>query len=322
MILNEGEFMQIILIILCILFLLYLIFIFGPAATSFFYICKTRECLPFWERKGIENTYYAPYIELFKAQSTKLEKRLTKTVTLTADDGAQLVGRYYSANSKNHAILLHGYNACPENNYAETANDLLDAGISVFMPCSRAHLPSSKGNCTFGLTEQYDLIRWIDYAVKEFGAERIVLYGVSMGCATIAFASDKINDPAVRAMVLDCGFETPLQVYETACKQRHMPVKAMSLNYLLLAKIFLKQDFTVSVKESLAKTSIPALFVHGTNDTTVDVGATKRNYAVCSSEKEMILSEGSSHSFSYTDLKAKGDNRILEYIKNHLCEEK
>lgn len=303
------------LIIAACLILSYIIFIVGPAVTSFFNVYNRKRGTLLYERKGLKGTFYEPYLEDVRKGAEKLEKRLTKNVFITARDNIKLYGRYYGADPEKLAILVHGYNALPENNYYEIGNDLLDSGISILMPYSRAHYPSEGDHCTFGLLEQYDILSWIDYAVEELGAKKIVLYGMSMGCATIAFSSDKITSPAVRGMVLDCGLDSPLGQYYADCKARHLPARSLSFLVKIMGRLILKVDLTATVRDSLAKTTLPALFVHGTADTTVDCENTKRCFEICRCEKKLVISEGSGHTFSYADLKKKGNNEIFEYIK-------
>ncbi|MEE1104783.1 MAG: hypothetical protein UH083_02380, partial [Ruminococcus sp.] len=58
---------------------------------------------------------------------------------------------------------------------------------------------------TIGLRERYDVLDWVRYA-EQRGAKDILLYGVSMGAAGVAYASPLLGGTRVRAMVMESGF--------------------------------------------------------------------------------------------------------------------
>ena len=54
--------------------------------------------------------------------------------------------------------------------------------------------------------------------------KQVLLYGVSMGCATAALASDRLDAAVVKGMVLDCGYTSVYGQLVREMQRRHLPV--------------------------------------------------------------------------------------------------
>ncbi len=276
----------------------YVIFIAAPALVAYRSVFCRKTGVPFVDR-DLKNSCLAPYEKRIAADFDFFRRHEKESVSICADDGVKLVGSYYSEGNRRLAICIHGYNSTPLNCFASLGRFLLSAGYDVLMPDQRAHGESGGKHSTLGLTEQYDVLSWIGWADGLAEVEEVILVGVSMGCASVAYASDKIRSPKVKGMILDCGFASPYEQIKTDCQARHVPYPLILPLIRDHAKRRLKIDISQQVGTSLEHTAIPALFMHGGKDTTVDLRVTEEHYRRCSSKKEFYFAENGFHANAF-----------------------
>ena len=286
----------------------------GPALTSFFTVF-TRKTGTHFRDMDIENSYFAPIYGEMCDSLDRLGALEQRKVKITANDGVELCAVYYPADGKDTVILVQGYNTPAINNYVIIADWLHGLGYNVLMPDCRGHGESGGKRCSLGLLEQYDLLRWSEYAAED--AENIFIYGTSMGCATVSYASDKLDCEKVRGLVLDCGFSSPYSQMKGDMERRHIPRFLLLPFIRLLGKWILKVDIKTPVSESLSKCTIPALFLHGTADETVPLSEGHANYESCASEKDMIIVEGAAHTMSFHTGGEKVRRAVADFFGKH-----
>lgn len=295
--------------IILIIIAVYAVFFAGPAVASFFKVYGVKRGTPYRERRGVENSYYAPYLKRMDAACAELDSLPHERVTMIAPDGAPLCAEYFDAESDRTAILLHGYNALPYNNFALVGRDLRGRGFNVMMIYARAHLPSGGKHAALGALEQYDLLGWIAKA-RESGADKILIYGMSMGAATAAYAADKIDDPAVKALIIDSAYASPYGQYVYDCKRRFIPWFMLAPIHRLLGRAVLGCDLKRSVRDSLKNNRLPVLFIHGTDDETVPFAVGKKNFAACVGDKRCLWVKGAHHTMGY----AEAGDKVWDFI--------
>lgn len=278
---------------------IYLVFIVGPSITAFFITFGRKRGTSIYEMSDAEE-YYAPfYREVFESYR-QIEELPHTGVYMTARDGIKLYADYYDAGSDKTAILIHGYCAVPLTNFAVAGKYLFDRKYNLLMPHFRAHGKSGGKFMSMGLREQYDILDWTDYADKNLGAREIIIYGTSMGCTTVSYASDKIKNQKVRALILDCGFTSPYLQLRDDMIRRHLPYRLMMPLIRLMGKMILKEDIAKPVTESLKNAAAPCLFLHGTADQTVKFEQGKRNFESCGAEKQALFVENARHIMCFT----------------------
>jgi len=132
----------------------------------------------------------------------------------------------------------------------------------------RAHGKSEGKTITFGILERQDLLCWINYAIARFGAEiKIMLYGVSMGGATVLMASELDLPSNVKGIVADCPFAVPMEVILFVGQRTAFPQWLIKPFTILAARIYggfdiLETDAVRAVKQ----TKVPILIIHGEDD--------------------------------------------------------
>ncbi|MGC3221260.1 hypothetical protein ACPTGR_14940, partial [Enterococcus faecium] len=74
---------------------------------------------------------------------------------------------------------------CNNGIVTEEYNDFYRAGYNLFFVDSRATGNSGGDYVTFGQYESDDVLYWINQEVRERPSQKILLYGGSMGAATM-----------------------------------------------------------------------------------------------------------------------------------------
>ncbi|MBO4879952.1 MAG: alpha/beta fold hydrolase [Clostridia bacterium] len=265
---------------------------------------------------------YAPYREEILSGIAYLRSLSPERVRITADDGIELAGEWFDRGSDRTALLLHGFCSTPYNNFAVIGEEFLKRGFNVLAVYQRGHNESGGRCTTLGLTERYDLLRWIDWAEKHFpspaGSGKIVLYGISMGGTSIGYAADMITSPAVRCMVLDCCYSSPYgQMYEDkgAAAVLWLPVMPF---IRLFSRLFYGVDIRESISNPLGRTKIPAFFIGGLADRKVPPKQFLRSYEACAGEKQLEQVPGAAHALAFTAADGAAREKLFGFIENTL----
>ncbi|MER2149683.1 MAG: hypothetical protein ABS987_11105, partial [Ruminococcus sp.] len=169
---------------------LFVFFLLLPALLVFFAVFGKKKAVPFeqYDLKEFSSHYYIPYLGRIAEARKKLQAYAHTGVTMTTADGLRMYGEFYDQGSTRTAILFHGINAEMYTNMSAQALFLYESGFNVLMTCQRAHGKSEGRFTTIGLRERYDVLDWVRYA-EQNGAKDLLLYGVSMGAAGVAYAS-------------------------------------------------------------------------------------------------------------------------------------
>ena len=289
---------MIIVQILIVLISTILIFIIAPSIVMYL-IVFGRKDRPHIEKSDLTKTYYAPFREELMSSYRYLQVLPTEQISISSSDGLMLYGEYKNGGFSKTAIFCHGYGGTPYHQFSPQAKDLYQAGFNLLFPIQRAHNESEGKHTTLGIKEADDLLIWIDWVRKHSECKEILLYGMSMGCSAIEYASDRLEKKDICAMVLDCGFTSPWDQLTFDAKKHHIPSKVFLPLIALYAKVRIGIDIKADTRPALSKTSIPALFFHGTEDQTVPLSQGLQNFEACASEKERCIIDGAGHTLCY-----------------------
>lgn len=256
---------------LYILLCLVLAVIFGGAyyayRIAFYSPNKDREKIP-----EVNDPHYTPYKTVIRDLFHALEKKPCEFVTIQSRDGLTLSGRYYhSTDDAPLAIGFHGYKSCWLTDFCGGADISFQMGHNVLLIDERAHGRSQGRSITFGIKERQDLLCWLEYALNRFGHDtKILLYGVSMGGATVIMASELALPENVKGIIADCPYSAPLDVILEVGRQTGYPVKLIKPFVILGAKIYGGFDVQESCgSEAVKHTKVPIMIIHGEDDTFV-----------------------------------------------------
>lgn len=248
-----------------------------------------------------DSDQYAPYKkQIFRMMDTVCALPYEE-VCITSYDGLRLYAKYYeTAKGAPLQIMFHGYKCRGERSFCGGLQTALEGGFNALLIDQRAH-GKSEGKClTFGVKERYDCLSWVNYAVARFGADtKILLYGMSMGAATVLMAAGLDLPKNVVGIAADCGYTSPEDIVKKVLADMHLsfayPVAMLS------ARIFGGFKLNeASALEAMEHCHVPVLLVHGGDDRFVPCEMSRQNYSHCASDyKRLLIVPNAGHGMSY-----------------------
>lgn len=233
---------------------------------AFFSPKKDRDRVP-----SPKEAQYDPYREEMKRIYHQLHDRPCEMVSIVSHDGLKLSGRYYHV--KDGApldICFHGYRSHAFTDFSGGSELSFQMGHNVLLVDQRAHGKSGGRTISFGLQERHDLLSWVNYAVERFGEEvQILLYGVSMGGATVLMASELDLPGNVKGIIADCPFASPIDIILDVGKKTSLPFPGWMIRRFAIwgAKIYGGFDLTeTDAVKAVKHTRVPILIIHGEDD--------------------------------------------------------
>lgn len=264
------------------------------------------------------------YKKIIHANKDWLSTREMEHVTIKSRDNLTLHGDYIPADNESDTIVLchHGYTSTGWDSCSSIAAFFLREGYDCLVVDNRAHGKSEGDYVGFGILDRFDSLSWMEYINSRFDSKKkIVLYGVSMGAATVVMASGFKKLPCnVKAIISDCAFTSPYEVFAHILKRDyHMPeFPVMNFNDVLCKKTAGYGFNDYSTLKAVKTTNVPILFIHGENDTFVPTEMSHRNYEACNSPKDLLIVENASHAAAYYENVPLYEAKVKEFLKKYL----
>jgi len=212
---------------------------------------------------------YDPYRQEMRRIFHQLNDRPCEIVSIISHDGLNLSGRYYHINDGAPLdIGFHGYRSHPITDFSGGTELSFQMGHNVLLIDERAHGKSDGCTISFGIQERLDLLDWVNYAIQRFGDDvEILLYGVSMGGATVLMASNLPLPGNVKGIIADCPYAKPLDVIIYVGERTSFPTWLIKPFAILAARIYggfdlMEMDAVRAVKNAV----VPILIIHGEAD--------------------------------------------------------
>ncbi|MBD7914427.1 alpha/beta fold hydrolase [Clostridium sp. Sa3CUN1] len=222
----------------------------------------------------------------------------TEDTTIQSEDGLNLWGKLYFQDEKSDkwVIIAHGYTSSHED-VQPIALNFYNKGYNVLTPDMRAHGNSDGKYIGMGWLDRKDMLLWIDYILSLDNNSQIVLYGESMGGATVMMTSGENLPSNVKAIVEDCGYTSVEEMFGAQLYERFGLPKFPILNAAeIVTSIKAKYNFhEASALEQVKKSKTPILFTHGGNDTYVPTEMVYRLYEAANCEKDILIIDGAGH---------------------------
>ena len=231
---------------------------------AFYSPVKGRNQIP-----SVNGPQYAPYREEIQRIVQQLQDRPCEMISIYSHDGLKLFGRYYHiADGAPLDIGFHGYRSSWLTDFAGGSELSFQMGHNLLLVDERAHGNSEGKTISFGIQERLDVLSWTEYAVERFGPEvKILLYGISMGAATVLMASDLPLPENVKGIVADCPYSSALDIIQHVGKNMPIPNCLIKPFVILGAKIYGGFDIReTTAQKAVAHAKIPILIVHGEKD--------------------------------------------------------
>ncbi|WP_096155786.1 alpha/beta hydrolase [Bacillus sp. FJAT-45066] len=229
----------------------------------------------------------------------KLDHPPTETSIISNDKKQlKLQGYIYEneeANSK-WAIVAHGYTSRASSMTRYTRN-FHEQGYNVLAPDLRGHGNSEGNYIGMGWHDRLDMLQWIDEIIQKDPNAEIVLFGVSMGGATVMMASGEELPSNVKVIVQDCGYSSVSDVFTYQLDDLFGLPPFPVLNAAnTVTNIRAGYDlFEASAVNQVAKSKTPILFIHGDEDTFVPYEMLYEVYEAATVEKEKLIIKGAGH---------------------------
>lgn len=276
---------------------------------KFFYSRKTKKS----EKIFYENEDYLAYHDVINEHRETLLKREHQEVQIVSFDKLKLVADYYPNSGDKIAILVHGYKSLPTINFAYIGNRLFLEGYSLLIVDQRAHSRSEGHFITYGCKEGKDVISWVNYVKENLNKKEIILYGISMGAASCAYAS---KDVQVNHIVLDSCYPSANALIQHLCPPnplfRYCVLPFASLYSKMFIGLFIKD---IDIKNSLENNTNHIVFVHGGKDRIAPVSFLDENVIHVKDKKDIILVADAPHAMPMIEGKEEAWKQLIQYIR-------
>lgn len=245
-------------IILAILLFVVLFFVVGGVASSL--IVKRNN--PLGRGIGRKNKRLAKRLKIDYKWWNKFDEEYA---LIKSFDNLTLSARLIRQSTNKIAIVCHGF----MNEYQEMQSYckyFYDRGFTVLAVDNRAHGRSEGEIVGMGWLDRFDILKWIEYCISNFGDDcQIVLFGLSMGAATVCMTCGEELPENVKCAISDSAYDSVYNVFD------HVMKKSIKLSLIKSVNAYSKLFLGASLKEQdtvkLVKNSkTPILFIHGSGD--------------------------------------------------------
>lgn len=264
-----------------------------------FYNKRKEKFDPFFSPERLKDY---PFRDRSNELITALVAEPYEDVEITASDGKHLAGRYYHRRDGAPLdIMFHGYMSGALHDFPGGALEAMAAGHNVLLVDQRGHGKSHGKTVSFGIKERFDCLDWTRYAVRRFGDDvRIILVGISMGAATVLYASELDLPSQVRGIIADCPFSSAEQVIKKTAREMGFPVQIAFPIARLGGRIYGGFDVCErTTLEAVRGAKLPLLLFHGTEDKLVPYEMSTELAEAYGGEVRLELFEGATHGVSY-----------------------
>lgn len=236
-----------------------------------------------------------------------------KDLYINSFDNLKLHAIFINNNTNKTIICVHGYKAKDGlYDFGMSAKFLNSLGYNLLFVDNRAHGLSQGKYIGFGVLDSVDVNSWVDYLVTNMNQETIILYGMSMGAATVMNAQNN----KVKAIIADCGFASGYdEVAYQIKKMYHLP----PFPIIPISNVLLKLLAHYSLKEKEAYKSIKnyknnLLIIHGDKDHFVPTRDAYKIFDNATCHKKILIVPGASHAKSYLKDTELYEQTIKEFL--------
>jgi fermentation-respiration switch protein FrsA (DUF1100 family) len=196
-------------------------------------------------------------------------------IVLDTADGERVVAWHVPPRANNAVVLYFHGNAGSLVLRAERFGRITADGTGLLALSYRGYGGSTGSPTEDGLLADADAL--YAYAVARYPADRIVLWGESLGTGiAVALATKR----TVAGLVLESPFTSTADI-------------GASVYWFLPVRLLMKDQFRSD--ERIAKVKAPVLILHGTNDRVVPLALGERLFALANEPKRIVRIPGGGH---------------------------
>lgn len=258
--------------------------------------------------------------------------------------------------SNKWVVLVHGFMMNGQAMADSVGQMYLEQGFNILAPDLRG-FGKSEGSVAMGYLESLDVWDWLTYLNTSYpnNCDEVIVHGVSLGGATTVFLSglevdgQTIKDKHVIGLVEDCGYtsmtgivkdmlasnnnNTSLTAKELGISEKtdlsgitstvaDSVIKKLIIDVVDVGLTESNFDELQSSVNSLKRSSLPLLIVHGTKDTTVPFKNSTEIYNTAISNTKIpyvqrFEAEGEPHAFVILGNK---ENVYRGHVKNFIVQ--
>ncbi|MDL2276612.1 alpha/beta hydrolase [Breznakia sp. OttesenSCG-928-G09] len=234
------------------------------------------------------------------------------------NDDLNLHAYDFKQNSDIYVIVVHGY-ISEANQMGISAEHFFQAGYNVLAVDLRGHGLSDGDYIGMGWDDRKDIQAWIKELVKENSEYKIVLYGVSMGAATVMNTTGENLPSNVKVAIEDCGYTSTWDIFSYQLDSIFsLPDHPFLDSANIITQIRAGYDLKQGAINQLGKSKTPTLFIHGDKDTFVPFYMLDELYKESSVEKEKLVIKGAGHAQSHLVDPERYWKTVDNFIKEYL----
>ncbi|GEO11476.1 alpha/beta hydrolase [Segetibacter aerophilus] len=227
-------------------------------------------------------------IDYFKLPIAATPTHPYQTTYIKTTDSIILEGWYVPKDSaKGTVILFHGHGGNKGGVLTEAEN-FYNYGYNVCLVDFRAH-GNSKGNiCTIGFDESHDVKAVYDF-IKAKGEKNIILWGISLGAATITKAMSDYKDIQPAKIILEMPFASLTDAVKGRLRIMHLPSQPLATMLTFWGGVEQRfWAFNHEPAEYAKSIKVPVLLQWGQNDFRVSETETKEIFDNLPSQKKHL----------------------------------
>ena len=231
--------------------------------------------------------------DYIKKKNVALPDSFSKVI-FTTKDNIKLEGWYSAANNANGSVaLFHGYGE-NKSDVLREARAFLNMGYNVLLLDFRGQGSSGGNTCTIGYKEAEDVQLAYNF-LKNKGEKNIVLWGISMGAATIAHSIEEYHLQPSK-VILEMPFATMENAVEGQVRLMHLPEEPISTFLTFWGGIehgF--WAFNMKPDEYVKEIHCPVLMQVGLQDNRVTRKERQEVYDNLNQPKQLVIYNNSGH---------------------------
>jgi Hydrolases of the alpha/beta superfamily len=224
-----------------------------------------------------------------------------KEIFISSFDNLNLYGLVIeqSKYSDDWVIIVHGYNGFGIQ-MADSAKKFYEAGFNVILPDCRGHGKSQGNYIGMGWHDRLDILQWIKFIIRNNPYAKIILYGLSMGAATVLMTSGENLPPNIKCIIEDCAYTSVIDEfsyhYDKIFRLPHFPMFNIT-DFICQKKAGYKLSEASAVNQ-LKKCKTPVLFIHGEKDNFVPTYMVYKLYESAKCPKDILIVPKAGHGIS------------------------
>lgn len=268
----------------------------------------------------LSKTHYAPYVEKIRKNYKEAIALDYQDLWITSFDGLKLYGQYYDNKSDKTVIFVHGVFATPYNNFATQILAFKKHGFNMLVINQRAHGKSEGKYLTFGVYEAKDLDLWIKKIEAEFKPKSIVLYGTSLGGATVVTNMGYYPNDIVKMGIDDSGFLSLKSVARFKLKKAHIPLWIVYPIERFYSKIFAHVNVEkITPSEAIKLYNKPMIFIHSRLDDIVAFSDGETLYNNFQGEKLKFFTNNAGHTSVFLANQTDIEDELFRFITEKIA---